>query len=90
MTATLGPRGGAELAAPEQPATFLYGLHARAEEAWAVGYPGVALRYDASSEDGWTPMETDSKLWFEAVWSDEEGAIVAGRSGTLLQWSEVP
>jgi len=78
---------GAELATTEQPATFLYGVHAREGETWTVGYPGVALHGD---DEGWSETDTGSKVWLEAIWSDEEGAIAAGRSGSLLQWSEVP
>jgi hypothetical protein len=78
---------GGELVVVEQPATFLYGVHVRDGETWAVGYPGVALRVDSQ---GWSETDTGSKTWLEAIWSDEEGAIAAGRSGSLLQWSEVP
>jgi hypothetical protein len=78
---------GASLATSEKPASFLYGAHAHGDVLWAVGYPGVALMRDAQ---GWTETDTESKVWLETVWSDDTGAIAAGRSGTLLQWTEVP
>lgn len=78
---------GASLATSEKPASFLYGAHAHGDVLWAVGYPGVALMGDG---EGWTETDTESKVWLETVWSDATGAIAAGRSGTLLQWTEVP
>ena len=78
---------GAALATTEKPASFLYGAHAHGETIWAVGYPGVALMRDAM---GWTETDTESKVWLETVWSDDLGAIAAGRSGNLLQWTEIP
>ena len=78
---------GASLATAEKPASFLYGAHAHGDVLWAVGYPGVALMQDGL---GWTETDTGSKVWLETVWSDDTGAIAAGRSGNLLQWTEVP
>ena len=77
----------ASLATSEKPASFLYGVHAHGEKVWAVGYPGVAMLGD---ELGWTDTDTETKVWLETVWSDDQGAIAAGRSGNLLQWTEVP
>jgi hypothetical protein len=78
---------GASLATTEKPASFLYGAHAHGDVLWVVGYPGVALMQDTQ---GWTETDTESKVWLETVWSDDTGAIAGGRSGNLLQWTEVP